>query len=359
MVKRRQLNVFTLSFLDVMAGGFGAVVIIFLIINHATEDEAEATNRELLSESRLLDYKQRTGEENLASIRELVGSLRIRVADARERVVKVVEDIDDRKTDLDELEKLALAQKNSLEELRSDVETREDELQKLSRAEDTRGTATIEIVGEGDRQYLTGLFMGGNHILIALDMSASMLDETIVNILRRRNMSLERQLAAPKWQRAVKTVTWLTANIPLDSSFQIVLFSEQAEFLIDDGSWQLASNADAIADALVDLGGRVPKGGTNLQLLFKTIAQMRPIPDNLFLIVDGLPTLEERESRRTRVTGRQRIGIFRRSVAHLPAGIPVNVIMFPLEGDPYAAASYWNLSHITAGTFMAPSADWP
>lgn len=359
MVKRRQLNVFTLSFLDVMAGGFGAVVIIFLIINHATEDEAEATNRELLSESRLLDYKQRTGEENLASIRELVGSLRIRVADARERVVKVVEDIDDRKTDLDELEKLALAQKNSLEELRSDVETREDELEKLSRAEDTRGTATIEIVGEGDRQYLTGLFMGGNHILIALDMSASMLDETIVNILRRRNMSLERQLAAPKWQRAVKTVNWLTANIPLDSSFQIVLFSEQAEFLIDDGSWQLASNADAIADALVDLGRRVPKGGTNLQVLFKTIAQMRPIPDNLFLIVDGLPTLEERDSRRTRVTGRQRIGIFRRSVAHLPAGIPVNVIMFPLEGDPYAAASYWNLSHITAGTFMAPSADWP
>ena len=359
MAKRRQLNVFTLSFLDVMAGGFGAVVIIFLIINHATEDEAQATNRELLSESRLLDYKQRIGEENLASIRELVGSLRIRIADAQERIVKMEEDIDDRKTDLDEQEKLALAQTESLEELRSDVESREDELEKLSRAEDTRGAATIEIVGEGDRQYLTGLFMGGNHILIALDSSASMLDETIVNILRRRNMPYERQLAAPKWQRAVKTVTWLTANIPLDSHFQIILFGEQAEYLIDDGSWQLASNADSIADALVRLGERVPEGGTNLETLFKTIAQMRPVPDNLFLIVDGLPTIEERDSRRTRVTGRQRIGMFRRSVAFLPAGIPVNVIMFPLEGDPYAAASYWNLSHITAGTFLAPSADWP
>ena len=359
MAKRRQLNVFTLSFLDVMAGGFGAVVIIFLIINHATEDAAEATNRELLSESRLLDYKQKTGEEDLASIRELVGTLRLRIADARERIVKVEEDIDDRKVDLDELEKLALAQEETIEELRSDVETREETLSELSRVEETKGAATIEIVGEGDRQYLTGLFMGGNNILVALDVSASMLDESIVNILRRRNMSRDRQLASPKWQRAVSTVEWLVANIPLDSDFQIILFSTDAKFLIEDGSWQDASDADVIMTALGDLRDVVPEGGTNLETLFKTVATLRPIPDNLFLIVDGLPTVEERASRRLRVTGRQRLRMFRDSVAHLPAGIPVNVIMFPLEGDPYAAASYWNLSHITAGTFMAPSADWP
>ena len=43
---------------------------------------------------------------------------------------------------------------------------------------------------------LTGMKVGGKNILIALDMSASMLDDNIVNVLRRRNMSDERKRAA-------------------------------------------------------------------------------------------------------------------------------------------------------------------
>ena len=71
--------------------------------------------------------------------------------------------------------------------------------------------------GEGDRQYLTGLKVGGSNILIAVDVSASMLDETILNVLRRRNMPEARQRMAPKWQRAVSTVEWLSAQLPLDA----------------------------------------------------------------------------------------------------------------------------------------------
>ncbi len=71
--------------------------------------------------------------------------------------------------------------------------------------------------------------IGGEHILLAFDTSASMLDDTIVNVIRRRNMSDDSKRDAPKWRRAVRTVEWLTAQFPLDSQFQIYGFNEDVE----------------------------------------------------------------------------------------------------------------------------------
>jgi len=39
--------------------------------------------------------------------------------------------------------------------------------------------------------------------------------------------------------------------------------------------------------------------------------------------------------------------------------VPVNVIMFPMEGDPMAAAAFWNLARTSGGAFLSPSRDWP
>ena len=40
-------------------------------------------------------------------------------------------------------------------------------------------------------------------------------------------------------------------------------------------------------------------------------------------------------------------------------GIPVNIILMPLEGDPSAAAVFWQLAQYTQGSFLTPSKDWP
>ena len=65
MAKARRLNVFSLSFLDVMSCGFGAVVLIFLIINHDTNEDQEVVNSDLLAELRMLDYQVQQGEKDL------------------------------------------------------------------------------------------------------------------------------------------------------------------------------------------------------------------------------------------------------------------------------------------------------
>jgi hypothetical protein len=46
-------------------------------------------------------------------------------------------------------------------------------------------------------------------------------------------------------------------------------------------------------------------------------------------------------------------------VKNLPAGVPVNTILLPMEGDAWAAAAYWRLALDTQGSFMAPARDWP
>ena len=42
-----------------------------------------------------------------------------------------------------------------------------------------------------------------------------------------------------------------------------------------------------------------------------------------------------------------------------PGGVPVNVILFPMEGDPRAADAFWHLAKRTRGAFFCPSRDWP
>ena len=343
-----------------MAGGFGAVVIMFLIINHATETSIETDNRNLRAESRLLDYQLVTSRENLAFLRDLVGNLSIRIADVKRTVDQTIDRLDIKEDEIVEIEKTALDQSESLERLIKELEETEREVAALSRAERAdEGRTTIEIEGEGDRQYLTGMYMGGRHILIALDVSASMLDASIVNVLRRRNMSRERQRQAPKWRRAVRTVEWLTANIPLQSQLQVVIYNNRSAFVVNDGSWIDASDGKTVRSIFSALEDVIPHEGTNLRGLFELVATLHPLPDNLFLIADSLPTMDQPSTNRTTISGRQRIQLFYQAVRTLPGGIPVNVLMFPLEGDPEAPAAYWSLAHITGGILMSPSDDWP
>ncbi len=357
---RRRFNVFSLSFLDVMSCGFGAVVLVFLIINHRIEDTTKHIDRDLLSESRKLDFQIEEGEKNLVDLQERLQDTRKRVADANRQLVALVEDRDTRLEELEELDAKSAAERESIEQLQSDVETREKDVKQLQDEEEAlAGTRIREIKGEGDRQYLTGLYVGGRHVLIALDVSASMLDETIVQVIRRRNMPRERQLASPKWQRALATVDWLTAQIPLESNFQILLYSDDARTLLPTDAWYPITDAATLNGALDDLADRVPSGGTNLEGLIEALAQLRPLPDNVYLVTDGLPTRTNREPRSATVSGRERTRFMETAAELMPRGVPVNVIMFPMEGDPRASAAYWILAGRTGGTYMSPSKDWP
>jgi len=59
------------------------------------------------------------------------------------------------------------------------------------------------------------------------------------------------------------------------------------------------------------------------------------------------------------IDGEGRLRLFERALARLPNGVPVNVILLPMEGDPLAPGAFWALSRRTNGAFMSPARDWP
>jgi hypothetical protein len=208
---------------------------------------------------------------------------------------------------------------------------------------------------------LTGLNLGGRNILILLDTSASMLAEELVNIIRLRNMDDSVKREAAKWRRTVNTVDWLTAQLPINSEFQLYGFNTEVKPVLKgtEGSWLKVSDKGLLDNVAEALQALVPSGGTSLENAVLSVLEMSPMPDNIFLITDGLPTQGTSPPRSSKVSGRDRMQLFERAIGQLPRSIPVNIILAPMEGDPLAASAYWQLAQLTAGSFLSPSEDWP
>jgi hypothetical protein len=188
-----------------------------------------------------------------------------------------------------------------------------------------------------------------------------MLDRTIVNILRRRNMSDDQQRRSPKWQQVVNTVDWLTTQIAPGTNVQIIGFSDKATWLIPEteGKWITVNDGSELDAPVAALRASHPQGGTSLHAGFNALKQLDPKPDNIYLLVDGLPTMGDVAPTRRGVNAEDRLDHFRRAIRQLPVGVPINVIMFAMEGDPFAAPAYWELALRTGGSMLAPSEDWP
>ena len=77
------------------------------------------------------------------------------------------------------------------------------------------------------------------------------------------------------------------------------------------------------------------------------------------MLTDGLPTMGEILPTRPGVSAKDRLDHFDRAIRQLPVGVPVNTLLFAMEGDPQAAPAYWLLAIRTGGSMMAPSEDWP
>ena len=82
MARKRRISTFSLSFLDIMSCGFGAVALIFLIIKHDADTKIEAVNQDLLSEVNLLEEDIRDGEAGLVRVRNTLSALDQQLAEA-------------------------------------------------------------------------------------------------------------------------------------------------------------------------------------------------------------------------------------------------------------------------------------
>jgi len=358
------MSPFSLSFIDAVLCGFGAVVLLFLVLSADSLAQRKTLTQDLRAEVERLQDQELAERKDLLVVRNTLAETQVEHTRFEGLARQIIRTLEEKKVQLARLEKENLATQAHINRLKSDLRSKEEGVKRLeagaTQAQD-QGERLRAFRGHGDRQYLTDFKLGGKRILILVDASASMLGETVVDVVRRRNLPDAQKAKAQKWRRAVASVDWLSTQLPIASKFQVYTFNEQARSVIDgaDGRWLDAGDPAALNDAVEALRRVVPQKGTSLDRAFAVARNIQPRPDNIILLTDGLPTQGHTRGRALTVTGDQRLKHFNKAAKRLPSGTPVNIILFPMEGDPAAASAFWKLAQTSRGAFFSPSKDWP
>lgn len=353
MIKRRQTEGFNLAFLDIMSCGLGAIILVFMLIKQNVNDSSVELNH-LKNDIQQLEQKKEATQKTLNNIETQIAE-KLRQENAAKK---------------------QLAEKKSiLAKTSSDLAMIDDELELLkSDIKDIKVTKKDDLVASkqlNEQHYLLGLKVEGKKIAILVDTSASMTDETLIEIIKTKNGSSKGKQRAKKWLRTKRVVKWLLARLPKNSDVIAVAFSEKAKVL-GHKNWVKANTSSAVNVILSDLNTIVPEGATNLQKGVQLINEHAP--SNLYIITDGLPTKGESRykslnpfascsslsGRSNIISGECRVKLFQQTIKEsAKKNMQVNVILLPLEGDPDAAYQYWAWAARTGGLVLSPAGNWP
>jgi hypothetical protein len=363
--RRRKFDIFSMSFLDTICCAFGAIVLLYMILNAAGSRAFQNETSELSAEVNKLEEEVLRGLSDLVVLRNSLKSTTTEAERAEGLSDRVLDETAKLTEQLADSDKSAVSRREAIEKLKADLKQLEESQKRLvagTPAPGKPGNRVKGFVGTGDRQYLSGLKLGGERIVILVDVSASMLDETVVNVIRLRNMAESRRLQSEKWRRTVATVDWLTAQIPAKSKFQVIAFNVKAWPIVPNstGRWLDGSDAQALTDVVVNLRRTVPADGTSLENAFALMNTLSPAPDNVFIITDGLPTQGATPPAiKKTIDGDGRLRLFERALGKYPNRVPANIILMPMEGDPAAPGAFWTMARRTNGSFLMPAKDWP
>ncbi|MBM4233692.1 MAG: VWA domain-containing protein [Gammaproteobacteria bacterium] len=362
---RRNVEVFSLSFLDVICCGFGAVILFYTIISAQSGIERARKAEDLSAQVSKLEEQVITGAKNLVILRNTLKKSESETAFASSRATQLIEELQRKREESFIYDAETLAKRERIEKLKADVKALEESSRRLE-ASAKVATPRSELIGTGksraSRRYITGLTLKGRRILVLFDRSASMLDEDLVNIIRLRNSLPAVQQGAEKWRRATDIASWIVNEISDDAQFQVYAFNTSAAALLEGsaGEWIRGDDQVRRAKLLDAIAQLAPAGGTSLLNAFVAIRDMKVPPDQVILITDGLPTQgATAPALRRFVDAADRAKLFDEAIRGLNKNVPVDVVLLPMKGDVPAPHRFWGLARLTKGAFVMPSPDWP
>lgn len=338
-----------------MSCGLGAIVLVFLLVKDNVEPAAPEAARLQTDLARLAE-RQRTLRDDIRTATD-----RRRTADRRIRTVS--REVSDTRQEAETRDKAAAEKRRRIAAL-------EEAIENVAPAETAD---VIETPEAGEEQYLIGLGVEGRKVGILVDRSASMTDETLIDVIRRKNAPDAEKQAGPKWQRTKAIVRWLLARLPAGAEVSVVTYGDTAGHAGGRG-WKPGRDAAALEAVLRALDEIVPAGATNLHAGLKALYAQRPT--NVYVVTDGLPTQGASGYKSLNpfaacsalwggagtISGDCRRALFRHTVNETrpPAGLSsVNVVLLPIEGDPEAAVEYWLWTAASGGLLITPADTWP
>lgn len=353
MRRHRKSEGFNLAFLDIMACGLGAVVLVLMLVKHNVGYSAPETDL-LGNDLTSLQQQQQVLQETLKALKDVSSAESQKIARLKAKIAKLEQEIHAKNSSLVNRQQQLAALKNDIKN--APRASREDVI------EDDRG---------GEENYLMGLKVEGQRIAILLDSSASMTDEKLIDVIRRKNGSVKDKKTGPKWQRTKKVVKWLLARVPKGSKAAVISYNDAAKNL-GKSDWFNPGNSTLLAGVYQDIDNLVPEGPTNLQKGLKAVAGLKP--SDIYLVTDGLPTTGDSRyaslnpfascssllGQSKTISGICRIKLFRQTlIDSAPSSAKVNVVLLPIEGDPDASNEYWKWTATTGGLLISPAVNWP
>ncbi|HTU64585.1 MAG TPA: vWA domain-containing protein [Steroidobacteraceae bacterium] len=364
MKKRRAFEVFTLSFLDCICCGFGAVVLFYTIVQAQSGIEEVRRIDDLTGEVKKLEEEVLVGTRNLVQLRNTLEKTDEDATQAAARRARIQEELKVRREESSEYEGESIAKREHINKLMADIKSLQEGIKRLEGGaldKAPAGTRVKAFRGRGKRLYISALQVKGKRTLVLLDTSASMMDEDIAKILRLRNQPEAARRSALKWRRALDMVEWITAQLPDNSQFQVYGFNTKTKAVQPDtqGKWLQSNDPRAINNVLTAARNITPADGTSLVNALLTMRTIDPQPDQVILITDGLPTQGSVAPSRKFINAREREKLFDDAAKTVNKDIPIDVVLLPMKGDQPASYAYWKLARKTGGSYVIPSRDWP
>ena len=364
MRRRRKVEVFSLSFLDCICCGFGAVVLFYTIVAGQTGIHRLRTTDALQAQVNKLEEEVLIGTRNLVLLRNTLQKTQADTTRAAARAREVTDEVASQRAAALSVGATSSAQRAHINQLKADLQSLEEGTRRLQGStvqEAPAGERVRAFRGTGNRQYLSGIQLKGRHILVLMDVSASMMSEELDEIIKLRNQAPALRRTAPKWRQALDIADWLSTQFPSGSRFQMYGFNTSATTMVAGtaGRWLDSGDPKLLAQAVDTLRALTPEGGTSLINAWDAIRGLAPRPDEVVLVTDGLPTQGKSKSLRRYVDVAARTRLFDEARRALPASVPVDVILLPMQGDLPAPHRFWTMARETGGNFLMPSADWP
>ncbi len=336
-----------------MSCGLGAVVLVLMLVKHNVGYSALETD--LLSEDLVsLQQQQQELQETLTALKDVSKSEAEKIAQLKAKISKLEQELRGKNSSL-------VNKKQQLAALKNDIKNA-PRAKKEDVIEDDRG---------GEENYLMGLKVEGSRIAILLDTSASMTDEKLIDVIRRKNASEADKKRGPKWLRTKKVVKWLLARVPKGSKAAVISYNDVAVTL-GQSDWFDPASSSELAGIYQDVDNLVPEGPTNLQRGLKAVAGLKPT--DIYVITDGLPTSGDSRyaslnpfascssllGKSNTISGECRVKLFRQTlIDSAPSAAKVNVVLLPIEGDPDASNEYWIWTAKSGGLLISPAVNWP
>ncbi len=351
-IKRRETEIFSLSFLDCICCGFGAVLLVFILTITSKTQVDKSIVDEVRNEFTKTTKKADDKRKELDQLAQLIATAQLELQDIRTKSQADQQKISQRRRDLLLMLQQAGMMKEALDRLLAE-----------KKAMPTEEKPTPIPIPELDRrQYLTGVKLTGEFVVFLVRTSGSMLGETIDDAASRLQDSDDKKRESPKWKRVIHSLEWLLATLDPETRFQILFFNEETTPIIPTrgDEWFSTTDRPVLTEVLKRLHEVVPRGGANLERAFTAVRFLPRLPDSIVLLTDGLPTKSDSLPMDGEVDEGTRIRFFEIATKQLPPRIPVSTILFPLlTGDPGAPGMYWELANATRGALVSPSKSWP